>query len=159
MGIRVWKDPHFSWRRSAREWMLELEIFGCATCIGLSLRGCHNVIQMPNWVGWSILGGNRSTWRGVQDLLLPFNTLGYAGISSLDCWEQRLEGGSSFSFLPPSFPGIQIEIPALGISSSLPASFPAFPSAKSAISQQKALWGSSRTLMTPHSHWNHWWLL
>lgn len=34
----------------------------CHMCWVESPRGCHNVMQKPNWVGWGILGGSGSTW-------------------------------------------------------------------------------------------------
>lgn len=131
MGFRVWKDPGFLWRRSTREWMLELGMFDCATCVGLSLpmdvtMWCKS---QTGWDGASWVGvGPHGTKRGPGPAP-TLHPLGYAGMSSLDCWEQRLQRGCS-SFLPPSFPSTQREIPAEGISSSLPASLPAFPSAK-----------------------------
>lgn len=131
VGIGVWKDPHF-FVEKVNEGM----DFGtgnsrwCHVCWVESLHGCHDVMQKPNWVGWSILSPHGTeSGPGPAPTLHP---LGYAGMSSLDCWEQRLETGRSFSFLPLTFPTIQPEIPA-----PLPCLhlFLPFPLPKNAISQ------------------------
>lgn len=82
----------------------------CHVCRVESLHGCHGMVQKPDWVGWSILGGSGSTWDlgGVQDLLPPF--IPWDELSGL------LGTEISFSFLPLTFPGTQTEIPAEDIS-------------------------------------------
>lgn len=78
MGIRVWRDPHFSWRR---EWLLELGIFCCVEF----LHGCHDVMQKPSWDGTSWVGmGPHGTRRGPGSAPI-LHPLGCAGLRSLDC--------------------------------------------------------------------------